>query len=150
MQVKRAKKPKAKRVKKEKPSPILSPAKPGDVGPWEVVIPNWLPPSLNVLLSSHWAARARKKEAAEAIIAIYCKQQNIPLADTKRRVDIEVRLPKGVRAPDHDNIEKVVNDGLVKAGALVNDSHLWIKNGDYIVTRPAGLATCIKLRRVEP
>lgn len=112
----------------------LREAEPGESGPWVVEIPGWRPPSLNRYLSDHWMRRRTMKRKVAAIIAAACFLARVPRATTRRRVSIRLAVPSG-RHPDHDNITKALYDGLVAAGALVDDGPDWCETGLYQTER---------------
>jgi Holliday junction resolvase RusA-like endonuclease len=106
---------------------------------------DWMPTPLNRLLGQHWgkANRCTRDDAAEIRIAM--EQQHVPPATTKRRLTVLVVLPPKRRAPDPDALTKSLADALVHAGALHNDSHLWVEHGPVQFARGQRLTTYVTL-----
>lgn len=102
---------------------------------WFVAIPRWLPTRTNQLINSHWAIRNRLKKGDADIIAASVLGADVPRADCRRRVSLTITLGPGRRRPDPDAFWKTVLDGLVKCGALVNDSPVWCELGTVDVVR---------------
>lgn len=140
-------KPKKKRVKPVTPHPVplLRRREPNETGPWRIEIPGWCPPSLNRLLESHYMRRWRMKQQAHEVIANACLAADVPRADECRRVSILMTLPPGRRQQDEDNPAKVIRDGLVACGALVDDRRRWCVTGDYPEAEVGPLMTTIVL-----
>ena len=104
---------------------------------------------LNTLFGLHWAKRNRVKHDDMEWIAIECCNQGVTRAATKKRVSIVVTCgPKG-RMPDPDAFLKVILDGLVRCGALVDDSSKWCEIGDLFVVRGTVRSTTITLEDVQ-
>jgi Holliday junction resolvase RusA-like endonuclease len=93
----------------------------GLVGPWRVEISGWHPPSLNALLTMHWAKRAKLKKKAHRLIRDACLSVPVVHATGRRRVTQILTLAGNDRIRDDDNAWKAVLDSLVKCGALVDD-----------------------------
>ncbi len=89
---------------------------------YTVTIPKWHPTSLNKLLSLHWARRTKAKQSDYDLVAWYCNEALVPKATGKRRIGLRLILGKGSRAPDPDNMLKVLLDALVACGRLVDDN----------------------------
>lgn len=89
-----------------------------------VYIPHWHPTPLN-RLKGHWAVAARMKKADRQMVAAYFAGQ--PKAERKRRRQLTIILAPGRRKCDPDAYDKALNDALVHAGALVNDSDNWLE-----------------------
>lgn len=116
--------------------------------PFVFRIPNWLPPSLNVLLRLHWAKRNDQAKAAYEMIYAYFVAAGIPKAlGTRRRVSVRFTLPKGQRRSDPDNLLKVLLDGLKRCGAIVDDGPKWCELGPVCFDR-GELATTITLEDI--
>lgn len=90
-------------------------------------IDHWAPTPLNKLLNAHWAERNRMKRADHDMVYYAAKEANIPKATGKRRVMLTIILKPRQRATDPDSPQKSLGDALVKAGLLLNDSHLWVE-----------------------
>ena len=110
-----------------------------------LTIPGWRPATLNELLSGHWRKAARLKKQDAEIIAAACWMARLPKAAGKRRVSLRLTLPPRQRRWDKDALWKSLLDGLVKAGALVNDSPNWCEPGEVVYQRGDRLVTEIIL-----
>ncbi len=111
-------------------------------------IPSWSPVPLNQLLSKHWGKRGKIKNADAAIIGTYFLLSGTPVATGKRRVSIHVVWAAGKRMPDPDSLLKSTNDGLVKCGALKNDSAAWSEIGEVSFSRGNSLCTYLTLENI--
>lgn len=115
---------------------------------WRVVVDGWLPTSLNKLIGNRYASARLKKTDARAIAKACLLQRVPPVAlstgekkarkalgivtrmggdpePRKRHVSLEIKLGKGERASDPDNLWKALLDGLKHAGMLFDDSRFW-------------------------
>ncbi len=90
---------------------------------WEIIIPNFLPVSLNVLMRTHWAKRGKARKELTDFLAVYGR--DVPKATGKRRVTIKLTRSGRGRLRDADGIPKLILDGLVCCGLLVDDSQKW-------------------------
>lgn len=112
------------------PKPVASPT-PGAT--WVVVIPNYIPPTLNYLLGLHWSKRkAMKRECAD--FAGYFGK-HVPKATGKRRVLLTYTRTGHKKEMDADNCKKIVLDALKKAGLIGDDSPEWCECPDPIQQR---------------
>jgi hypothetical protein len=112
---------------------------------WTMRIFDWIPTPLNELMGRHWGVAARLKADDAAEIRIAMVNQHIPVAQTKLRLSVLIVLPKGKRAVDPDSIQKSLCDALVQAGALKNDSHLWVEHQPVQFARGQRLTTYVTL-----
>lgn len=88
-------------------------------------IPHWLPTSDNKLISSHWATANKLKKSDANIIYWTMREERIPTALKKRRVEVLIMCkPKG-RMPDPTNFAKSLLDALVKCRLIIDDSQRW-------------------------
>lgn len=110
----------------------------------QIDIPRWIPTSVNKLMSHHWASANRLKRADTQMIGVYAAKASIPKAEGKRRVLTTITVNRG-RAPDPDNLQKSLNDALVKCGLLVDDSHIWLETKPVIIKRGKAKHTTIIL-----
>lgn len=113
----------------------------------QIDIPNWIPTSVNKLMANHWASANRLKRADTQMIAVYASKQGVSKANGKRRVQTILTVHKG-RAPDPDNIQKSLNDALVKCGLLVDDSHVWLETMPVQIQRGKKKHTTIILEDI--
>lgn len=113
-----------------------------------LVIPNYLPPSLNALLRVHWAQRRRLKQECKDLVAAYAKMDGMKPATGKRKVSLQLTLTGRKQAFDADNIWKAVLDALVTAGLLVDDSPKWCETGEVAQARGSCCETRIVLEDV--
>ena len=91
----------------------------------KITIPMWRPPSLNQYIGKHWSIGYNLKNECKQLVLAYSR--HIPQATTKRSVQMHVVLGKGMREHDADNTQKLILDGLVHAGMLVDDSPKWVE-----------------------
>jgi hypothetical protein len=102
-----------------------------------LIIPRWHPTSVNTLLESHWATRARLKRQDAAVVTLAARECRLPPAAVKRRVEALFSFPPGRRRFDEDAFKKVLLDSLVKCGLLRNDSPVWCETGGWRCVRAA-------------
>jgi hypothetical protein len=112
---------------------------------YTLMIPGWSPTPLNQLMGAHWGKAHARKMADRDMLARACLAYGVQAAAGKRRVDMLVVLPKGVRATDPDSLWKATLDGLVGLGALKNDSKDWLELGRVEFARGEGLCTYLTL-----
>lgn len=93
---------------------------------YTVGIPGWRPARLNELLGKHWAVAQRRKNADAQRLLVELQNHRVPKATGKRKVILLWGLAKGERTPDPDGVWKSLLDGLVRAGALVDDNALGV------------------------
>jgi hypothetical protein len=115
---------------------------------YTLVIPDFLPATLNQLLGLHWAERNRRKQSDAEFVYVYAAAAGIPRATGHRRVDLVITLEKGRRRPDRDAWWKVVLDSCVTAGLLVDDGPRWCTPGTVRYAR-GETATAITLTETE-
>lgn len=117
----------AKPRPKPKPRPV---ALVGPPGSWSVVIPGYLPPSLNTLMHCHWRTKHKLKTEADALVAWYGR--HVISATTKRRVLLTMVRAGRDRPMDDDNAKKAVLDALVKTGIIGGDDPTWVECPDPV------------------
>jgi hypothetical protein len=109
-------------------------------------IPRWQPAFLNKLMRVHWRTEARLKRNDRDMLWAHYRR---PVATTRRRVDLEIRLKATQRrAPDADGVWKSLLDGLVCCDALVDDAQEWCEQGTVTFVRGAAWGTRITLTDV--
>lgn len=86
-----------------------------------LIVEDWLPTSVNLLLQTHPMHRAKLKKRDAEVVGVAALQQAIPRASGKRRLFITLAQCRG-RSPDPDNVLKSLLDGLVKCGLLLDDA----------------------------
>lgn len=111
---------------------------------WQVHIPGYRPTTVNELLRSV-RGRIALKKAERAVVGISVKERLIPPATGKRRVSLEIAIPKGQRRWDADGLWKSLLDALKHAKMIVNDSPDWVEQGSVTYLRGCPLATTIIL-----
>src|SRR5262245_584319 len=84
-------------------------------------IPRWHPPLANQWRGRHWSVAHRLRRAAAQLLGAYALQQRVPRATTRRKVSVLVTLGPRQRPCDTDAYDKLLLDGLVGAGLLVDD-----------------------------
>jgi len=97
---------------------------------WTAEIPEWHPCRLNELLKLHWASAGRRKKRDYAVVALFMSGAAKAISQrstkgTRRRVSLKLILRPRQRAGDADAYWKVLLDGLVRCGMLVDDSRTW-------------------------
>lgn len=113
-------------------------------------IDGWCPPSVNLLLKSHWGAANRMKRAvknriwAEALAA----KPRLTAATGRRRVGVEVTVSGRSGMPDGDNILKALLDALKANGLILDDSARWCELGEVAVRRGPRKGTKITLEDI--
>lgn len=112
-------------------------------GPMEVVIPGYLPPSLNVLMHCHWSKKHALKKTCTALVAHYAAK--LPRTQTKKRVLITLTRSGHRREMDADNAKKCLLDALVACRLLVDDSPTWCECPDPVQVKGKELETRIVL-----
>lgn len=96
---------------------------------YQVFIPNWRPINLNAMFAKHWSKRNKaKKEDAKTIFAAI-HEAKIPKATSKRHVGLHIALTGSQKEADPDAYWKSLLDGLVKCGALIDDSDTYCSFG---------------------
>jgi Holliday junction resolvase RusA-like endonuclease len=100
-----------------------------------LTIPDYHPTRLNDLLNCHWAAAAKKKRVDRDVISLYARMQEIPQAETKRRVSMMLTLAPRQRAGDNDAFWKTTLDALVKCGLIRDDNRQWCELGQVTFKR---------------
>lgn len=95
----------------------------------QLVLPQFTPTPLNRLMRGRRRDRIRLARGDRDLVAHYAREQEIPRAETPRRVSLVVTMPEGTRRPDPDSLWKSLLDALVEAGLLVNDSARWVELG---------------------
>ena len=97
-------------------------------------IPKWHPTRLNQLLG-HWSKPHKRKKADRLIVWQSSLASKIPKATGKRRLTLHIILKKWQRGADPDGYFKSLNDALVHAGLLKNDSKEWVELSPVIYSR---------------
>jgi hypothetical protein len=93
---------------------------------WSIRLDHFHVTSLNTMLRGHWRVRADAAHETRTHLSVGRKLMpwTVPQATGRRRVTIRVNYT-GNRPPDDDNVRKLLLDGLVKEGLLVDDSYQW-------------------------
>lgn len=121
-----------------------------ELGEWEFFIPNYIIPSLNLLVNHHWTKLYKAKKQLVQFIRRY--GSDVPKATGKRILEVEIRNKKGGRIKDEGNLEKILHDALVIERLLWDDSPDWLQRGKIIQNRfnPDVIAgTLIRLREAD-
>jgi|TARA_R100000049_G_C1926840_1_gene71178 Holliday junction resolvase RusA-like endonuclease len=94
-------------------------------------------PTLNETVAEtkrHWSRYAHLKKTATEVVAWNCKAQRLKPIDD--RVTLVFDWPHSRRDPDNQSFgAKMILDGLVKAGALPDDSRKWIAEIRHVFRR---------------
>lgn len=119
---------------------------------YRIEIPMWHPARLNAVVDRGWRKGWRLKKRDREMIAAHLPLFGVPPATGRRKVSLAIVLAKGQRAPDVDAFWKSTLDGLVKAGALVDDNRIGCQMGDVVFARSCDrrFSTTIILEDVEP
>lgn len=93
---------------------------------WEFVIPDWVPPSLNKLISNSRTVNMADRRKARFFVSKYAK--NIPMASGKRGIQIWVQKKSTTKddPPNRDGRAKHLVDALVEDGLLRDDCEKWL------------------------
>jgi hypothetical protein len=110
-----------------------------------LAIDHWLPARLNEIMWCHWRKAARRKKSDKKIVTLSAIAQRLPVARGKRRVDLRITLGPRGRKGDAGNWWKSVEDALVHARLLVDDSPEWYEQGEVTFERGKSPATVIEL-----
>jgi hypothetical protein len=102
-------------------------------GPFKLILPGFVPATVNELTRGHFRERIRLAEADKEIVGFYARQQGIPLAEKKRRVGVKISKPG--RKCDVDAYFKSLLDALVAHSLLVNDSPAWCELSTWEIVR---------------
>ncbi len=127
---------------------MTTPAATEPMTTWRVEIPGWLPPSVNTLLTRHWAAAGKLKKRAYRVVSVACLVAQVPKAKGKRRVSIVATMGPRGRLRDADGLWKVILDALKACGAIVDDGPRWVELGQIWVERAKERSTCITLEDI--
>lgn len=111
----------------------------------EIIIPNWHPTLLNVLLNCSPHKRNRLKRADQGMVATYARLAEAPRATGKRRVTLTIVLGPRQRGGDPDAYWKSLLDALAACGQLVDDSRKWVETPPVLFERAAIKSTSIQL-----
>ena len=110
---------------------------------------NWHPTKLNELMNAHWAVRKRKKDFDANCIAFGVAAADVPKAECPRKVKLEIVLGPGERGGDPDCYWKSLLDGLVRCGALVDDSKTWCIPDSVVFLRGPRRSTVVILENLQ-
>ncbi len=116
---------------------------------WKLVIPNWIPVALNRYVGQHWSIGRRLKKIDRHLIMFYAVLHRFPPATGPREVSMLITLQGRDKERDPDSMFKSVNDALVHASLLVDDSRRWCKLGDVSFQRGEQRATTISLTELD-
>ena len=113
-----------------------------------IIIPDWVPVSVNQLTRS-WRRANRLKAHDREMVAVYARVQQVPAAICKRRVSVTITVDHAGHRPDPDNLLKSLLDALVQCGRLVDDSIQWCELGPVVVEIGSMRQTVIQLEDVS-
>lgn len=88
-------------------------------------VPDWKPTSLNGLMASVQAKIKAKKRDRE-MVTLYARMADIPKANCRRRVSVEIGYSGRARECDPDNLTKSLLDALVSCGLLLDDAAAFV------------------------
>lgn len=121
---------------------VMAPRAPGV---YTLVIPDWRPTTLNVLMRMHWGKANRAKQSDAGMLATYARLHEVPPATGRRRVSVRTVLTGRQKPTDPDALWKVLLDGLVKCRQLVDDTAALVELGPVTSERGDRTATVITL-----
>ena len=105
-------------------------------------IPDWRPVTLNIMMGGTLRNRIKRKKQDREFIGVYARIADVPPATGRRRVSLEINLSGRQKEADPDALFKSLNDGLVHARLLIDDSKKYVELGDVVYSRnktePAG------------
>lgn len=115
-----------------------------------LIIPHWTPATMNQLMR-HWRIAHRLKRIDRNLIMGYCFLYRLPIATGPRRVDLTITRPRSQRGrvQDPDAFFKSVNDALVHAKMLIDDSRRWVQLGSVTFEQGPERATTITLTDLD-
>lgn len=111
-------------------------------------IERWQPATVNSWDGRHWRVRAKLKAIDREMVGVYARQQDIPRATTKRRVQFTLILGPRMSGIDVDAPLKSGLDALVACGLLVDDSKEWAEVPPVQYERGPEMATVIELEDI--
>lgn len=111
---------------------------------WTLNIPGWRPQPLNKIMG-HWGKAHKLKSQDRTTIACANMGYSIPPAIGKRRVDLLIVYPKGMRSTDPDSHWKSVCDALVYCHCLRDDTKNYVELGSVEYAKGESLRTVITL-----
>lgn len=116
------------------------------MGEYVLHIEDWQPTPLNKLMGGHWSKAHRQKNRDLAIICGYAVQAKIPVATSKRSVELTITLGPKQRGADVDAYFKSLNDALVRCRLLTDDNRQGVELLPVRFERGARKATRIVLK----
>ena len=121
-----------------------------DAKKWELFVTNWHPARVNQWAGRHWSAKHRLRTSDYEILRWDSNSEEVPLAQGKRRVSLEIVLGPRQRAGDPDAYWKLLLDNLKHLGLIRDDSREWLELGTVTFRRGPQRATAITLEDVGP
>jgi Holliday junction resolvase RusA-like endonuclease len=112
---------------------------------YKLRIERWHPYRLNQLINCHWRTKDRRRKADDAMVGYNALQNRLPIATSRRRVDLHITLGPRGREGDEDNWWKSIKDALKNAKLLIDDSRKWCEQGKVTFERGPERATMIIL-----
>jgi len=114
-----------------------------DVSTYTFTIDNFLPCTLNQLLSRHPCTRSQPKRSD--IDLVWYASREVPEASKPRRVSVTFVYPPKHRMRDVDSMQKSLLDALATTGCLVDDHPKWCQLGEWRSVRGETRATVVTL-----
>lgn len=114
---------------------------------WTMNIPGWRPAPLNKLMG-HWGKSHKMKSTDRMVIDNTATAYGIPNATGKRRVDLLIIYPKGMRSTDPDSHWKSLLDALTCCGVLRDDTKNYVELGSVEYAKGEVLRTIITVTDV--
>lgn len=90
-----------------------------------LTIPHWHPTSDNKFSGKHWAIVDKLKKSDIRTIYWRMREDRIPTATKKRRVEVLIMCKPRGRMPDPTNFAKSLLDALKQCHLIIDDSQRW-------------------------
>jgi hypothetical protein len=114
-----------------------------------VTIDGWRPATLNQLMNRHHMQAHKLKKADARTLADAMVAGGVTAALGKRRVRLTVGMGPRERRPDPDSLFKSLLDGLVRAGALVDDGPKWCVLEPVVFFKSPSRCALIELEDID-
>ena len=92
-----------------------------------ITIPNWRPARDNQLVGANRYAAGQLKRSDAKMVGSYANFANIPKAEGRRRVQLQITLKGAQKQTDPMAYAKSCLDALVKCGLLVDDTDRYVE-----------------------
>lgn len=103
-----------------------------------LTIPRWMPVSDNILMGAHRFTKIKLKKADANAIYWSMREQRIPTALKRRKIEVVIKCKPRGRMPDPTNFAKSLLDAMVKCRLVIDDSQRWCEYVTPIIKRGKG------------